>query len=86
LVCSQSAEQRTIVVDDVPVERVRSFGNLLSLPAAPAYPWRLWRRIADYDLLAIHAPFPLADLVFAFGFGRNRPVVVHWHADIVTHA
>lgn len=86
LVCSQSAEQRTIVVDDVPVERVRSFGNLLSLPAAPAYPWRLWRRIAEYDLLAIHAPFPLADLVFAFGFGRNRPVVVHWHADIVTHA
>lgn len=86
LVCSQSAEQREIVVNDVPVERVRSFGNLLSLPAAPTYPWRLWRKIADHDLLALHAPFPLADLVFAFGFGRKRPLVVHWHADIVTHA
>lgn len=86
LVCSQSAEQREIVVNDVPVERVRSFGNLLSLPAAPTYPWRLWRKIADHDLLALHAPFPLADVVFAFGFGRKRPLVVHWHADIVTHA
>ncbi|QOZ77312.1 glycosyl transferase [Bradyrhizobium sp. CCBAU 53351] len=86
LVCSQAPEKRQIVVDDVPVERVRSFGNLLSLPAAPTYPWRLWRKIAEHDLLALHAPFPLADLVFAFGFGRKRPLVVHWHADIVTHA
>lgn len=86
LVCSQSAGKREIVVNDVPVERVRSFGNLLSLPAAPTYPWRLWRKIAEHDLLALHAPFPLADLVFAFGFGRKRPLVVHWHADIVTHA
>ncbi|MEY9506870.1 glycosyltransferase involved in cell wall biosynthesis [Bradyrhizobium diazoefficiens] len=86
LVCSQSAERREIVVNDIPVERVRSFGNVLSLPAAPTYPWRLWRKIAEHDLLALHAPFPLADLVFAFGFGAKRPLVVHWHADIVTHA
>lgn len=86
LVCSQSAERREIVVNDVPVERVRSFGNVLSLPAAPAYPWRLWQTIAKHDLLALHAPFPLADVVFALGFGRKRPLVVHWHADIVSHA
>ncbi|OAF05590.1 glycosyl transferase [Bradyrhizobium centrolobii] len=85
LVCSQSSKRRE-VINDVEVERVRSFGNVLSLPAAPAYPWRLWRRIPEHDLLALHAPFPLADLVFAFGFGRKRPLVVHWHADIVTHA
>ncbi|WP_456621178.1 MULTISPECIES: glycosyltransferase [unclassified Bradyrhizobium] len=86
LVCSRSAGPRELVVNEVPVERVRSFGNVLSLPAAPTYPWRLWRRIAEHDLLALHAPFPLADLVFALGFGRNRPLVVHWHADIVSHA
>lgn len=86
LTCSQSADRREIIVNDVPVERVRSFGNVMSLPAAPAYPWRLWQRIAEHDLLALHAPFPLADLVFALGFGCNRPLVVHWHADIVTHA
>ena len=86
LVCSKSSGQRQIVVNDVPVERVHSFGDLLSLPMAPTYPWRLWRRISEHDLLALHAPFPLADLVFAFGLGRKRPLVVHWHADIVTHA
>jgi glycosyltransferase involved in cell wall biosynthesis/ABC-type polysaccharide/polyol phosphate export permease len=86
LVCSKSKDERRIVVNDVPVERVRSFGDLLSLPIAPTYPFRLWRRIAEHDLLALHAPFPLADLVFAFGLGRSRPLVVHWHADIVTHA
>jgi ABC-type polysaccharide/polyol phosphate export permease/glycosyltransferase involved in cell wall biosynthesis len=86
LVCSRSDGEAEIVVDDVKVERVHSFGDVLSLPAAPTYPLRLWRRIAEHDLLALHAPFPLADLVFALGFGRNRPLVVHWHADIVSHA
>ena len=86
LVCSSGGGKNQIVVNDVAVERVRSFGDVLSLPAAPTYPLRLWRRIAEHDLLALHAPFPLADLVFAFGLGRNRPLVVHWHADIVSHA
>jgi glycosyltransferase involved in cell wall biosynthesis/ABC-type polysaccharide/polyol phosphate export permease len=86
LVCSKSDGQRRIVINDVAVERVHSFGDVLSLPAAPMYPLRLWRRMAEHDLLALHAPFPLADLVFAFGLGRNRPLVVHWHADIVSHA
>lgn len=85
LVCSKSKGEKRIIVNNVAVERVRSFGDLLSLPAAPTYPWRLWQRTADYDLLALHAPFPLADLVFALGLGRNRPLVVHWHADIVSH-
>jgi ABC-type polysaccharide/polyol phosphate export permease/glycosyltransferase involved in cell wall biosynthesis len=86
LVCSKSAGERHIVVNDVLVERVRSFGDLLSLPVAPTYPLRLWRLIAKHDLIALHAPFPLADLVFALGFGRSRPLVVHWHADVVSHA
>jgi ABC-type polysaccharide/polyol phosphate export permease/glycosyltransferase involved in cell wall biosynthesis len=86
LVCSKSGGQQCIVVNDVTVERVRSFGDVLSLPAAPTYPLRLWRRIRNHDLLALHTPFPLADLVFALGLGRGRPLVVHWHADIVSHA
>jgi ABC-type polysaccharide/polyol phosphate export permease/glycosyltransferase involved in cell wall biosynthesis len=86
LVCSSAGGKSQIVINDVAVERVHSFGDVLSLPAAPTYPWRLWRRIAEHDLLALHAPFPLADLVLAFGLGRNRPLVVHWHADIVSHA
>ena len=86
LVCSKSCGQRRIVVNGVTVERVRSFGDVCSLPAAPTYPLRLWRQVADHDLLALHAPFPLADVMFALGLGRDRPLVVHYHADIVSHA
>jgi glycosyltransferase involved in cell wall biosynthesis len=86
LVCSKSSGQRRIVVNGVTVERVRSFGDVCSLPAAPTYPLRLWRQAADHDLLALHAPFPLADLMLAVGLGRDRPLVVHYHADIVSHA
>ncbi|WP_293868635.1 glycosyltransferase [uncultured Alsobacter sp.] len=85
LVCSRSGGGSEIVIEDVPVERVHSMGDLFSLPLAPSYPVRLWKRIAEHDLLALHAPFPLADLVFACGLGRRRPLVVHWHADVVTH-
>jgi glycosyltransferase involved in cell wall biosynthesis len=72
-------------VNGVTVERVRSFGDVCSFPAAPTYPLRLWRQVPDYDLLALHAPFPLADLMFALGLGRDRPLVVHYHADSVSH-
>ena len=85
LVCSKSGGRRRIVVNSVPVERVGSFGDLMSLPVAPTYPLRLCRRIAEHDLLALHMPFPLADLVFGLGLGSLRPLVVHWHADIVTY-
>jgi len=86
LVCSKSCGQRRIVVNGVTVERVRSFGDVCSFPAAPMYPLRLWRQAPDYDVLALHAPFPLADLMFALGLGRDRPLVVHYHADSVSHA
>lgn len=84
LVCSRSRGQRRLLVNGVTVERVRSFGDICSFPAAPTYPLRLWRRAPDHDLLALHAPFPLADLMFALGLGRDRPLVVHYHADVVS--
>jgi glycosyltransferase involved in cell wall biosynthesis len=86
LVCSKSNGQRRIVVNGVTIERVRSFGDVCSLPAAPTYPLRLWRQLADHDLLALHAPFPLAELMLALGLGRDRPLVVHYHADIASNA
>ncbi|WP_246731528.1 glycosyltransferase [Methylocapsa sp. S129] len=86
LVCTALGGARTIDVDGVPVERVRSLGDFLSLPMAPTYPFRLWRRMPRHDLCVMHAPFPLADLVLGFGFGRRQPFVVHWHADITTRS
>jgi len=65
------------------VEKARSFGDWLSLPLAPFYPWRLWRRLARTDVVFLHAPFPLADLVLAFTTRRARALVVYWHSHVV---
>lgn len=74
---------RQLQVEGVAVERVAAFGSALSLPLAPSYPWRLRRAARWADLLALHAPFPLADLgAVAGGVGRAA-LVVHWHADIL---
>jgi glycosyltransferase involved in cell wall biosynthesis len=66
------------------VERVRSFGNLFSLPIAPLYPLRLWQKMKSMDLVVLHAPFPLADLVLGFGFLQRIPLFVYWHSDIIS--
>lgn len=66
------------------VGRVRSFGNLFSLPLAPFYPLRLWQRMKTADVVVLHAPFPLADLVLGLGLRRKVPLIVYWHSDIVS--
>ena len=60
-----------------------AFGEVLSLPLAPAYLPRLLRTAPRYDLLAVHSPFPIAELAAAFWSKRLPPVVVHWHSDVI---
>lgn len=82
LVCSTDPDASDNRMEGV--TRVRSFGNLFSLPIAPTYPLRLWQRMRDADIVILHAPFPLADLVLGLGLRPDVPVIVHWHSDIVS--
>lgn len=66
----------------VKVTRAASFGDVLSLPMSPTYPFLLKSRIRDADIVAFHTPFPLADPILAF-LPSHQGLVVHWHADIV---
>jgi len=84
LLVTSRAPGRRMTPEGVDVESVRSFGDVLSLPIAPLYPWRLWRRLATADVVFLHAPFPLADLVLAFTMGRARSLVVYWHSHVVS--
>lgn len=81
LVCCRDPAIQKKKIDGV--ERVWSFGNVMSLPIAPSYPFRLWRRLREVDVAVLHAPFPLADLVFALRFAPETPLIVFWHSDIV---
>ncbi|KIZ45457.1 glycosyl transferase family 1 [Rhodopseudomonas palustris] len=67
----------------VEVHAVGSFGQLLSMPIAPQFPFRLRRRARRVDVLALHAPFPLNDLGVALGIPEDAALVVHWHAEIL---
>lgn len=72
-----------VAVEGVPVARVAAFGSALSLPLAPSYPWRLRQEARAADLVALHAPFPLADLALLAPLPGQAVPVVHWHADIL---
>ena len=80
LVARNHGAGRRGAVSGVPVRRVGSLGTFWSLPVAPGYPGALARAARRADLVALHAPFPLADLGL-IAAGRT-PLVVHWHAEI----
>ncbi len=64
------------------IERTFSFGTFLSLPMAPTYPFRLREAVRGADILALHAPFPLADPIAA-RLPAWQGLIVHWHSDII---
>lgn len=70
-------------VDGVPVHRTGSLGTLWSLPLSPTYPLALARRAREVDLVAIHEPFPLADVGINLRLPRRTALIVHWHSEIV---
>jgi rhamnosyl/mannosyltransferase len=82
LVARSRGTSRTDAVDGIQTIRTFSLGTIWSLPMAPTYPMVLAHEAKHADLIALHAPFPLGDLGVAL-IGRKRPLVVHWHADIV---
>lgn len=82
LVARSRGASRTDAVDGIQTIRTFSFGTVWSLPMAPSYPMALAHEAQRADLVALHAPFPLGDLGVALMRGK-RPLVVHWHADIV---
>ncbi len=83
LVARKSGWNKSYAIDGVPVEAVASFGDVLSLPLAPSFPFVLARRARNVDLVVLHAPFPLNDIGAALGIPDRVALVVHWHGEIV---
>jgi len=78
LVCSSNSGN---LMDGV--SRIRSFGEFLSLPIAPMYPFALVEKLRGADIAILHSPFPFGDLVFGLGFGLKTKLFVFWHSEIV---
>ncbi len=82
LVCSEDTKAKPNQ-SEYRIERVYAPLSLWSLPIAPSYPYRLWKKLRESDVIVLHAPFPLADLVFGCGLMRGAKLIVFWHSDIV---
>ena len=84
LTTANSESERQYMHDQVIVNTARSYGQLLSLPIAPSIIWKIWKSRCQYDVFAIHYPFPLADIAIAFMLKRNIRIVIYWHSEIVS--
>ena len=69
-----------------PVWRAGTWLRLFYTPLSPAFPFLLRRLIKDFqpDLVHVHLPNPSALWALLLASARRRPLVVHWHSDVVT--
>lgn len=82
LVCSASRGRRQVdEINGVRVHRAGGFGIFWGMPVSFDF-FRLFRVLRNqYDIIAFHHPFPLADL--ALLFFKPQKLIVHYHSDII---
>jgi glycosyltransferase involved in cell wall biosynthesis len=64
------------------VTRAASFGQVLSTSMAPAMVRLLARQAANYGLIHVHLPDPMANLALWLARPKAK-IVLHWHSDII---
>jgi rhamnosyl/mannosyltransferase len=62
--------------------RTASYGEFLSVSVTPRIIREFGRIHADYDIVHVHLPNPLASIALLAARPRSR-VVLHWHNDII---
>lgn len=74
---------RMVMERGVRVRRVRSYGQLVYAPVAPGFGWALWRTLRRIRPDVVHVHMPNVSAFWLLLGLKGRPVVVHWHADVV---
>jgi len=62
--------------------RTASYGEFLSVSVTPQIIWKFGQIQADYDIIHVHLPNPVASIALLTARTRSR-VVLHWHNDII---
>jgi rhamnosyl/mannosyltransferase len=68
-------------IGSIPVVRSQSFGNYFGTPVSLTYPFHYRQLVREADVVHMHAPFPVGELVYSWGDLRNRTLIVTFHAD-----
>lgn len=69
-------------LDRAEISRCRSYGQIASMPIAPSLISKVVTKTSQHNLIALHYPFPLAELALLCSFS-GTPIIVHWHSDII---
>lgn len=82
LVCQVQGFRSDEIIHGVRVLRAASFGMLWGMPLSLDFFQCFFRESKRADIIAIHHPFPLADLAIFF-MRPKAHIIVHYHSDIV---
>lgn len=82
LCCQSKGKEKEEVINNVKVYRASSFGVYLGMPISLDFFKKYKKLIANYNLVFLHYPFPLAFIAY-FLFSRNKDLVIWYHSDIV---
>lgn len=83
LCCSKDIRtRREPVASGYSVVRAGRLGELYSTSISPSLVHELAKVHADYDVLHVHLPNPMANLALQLVRPKSR-VVLHWHSDVV---
>ena len=63
--------------------RTASFGKIASTSISPQMIFKLKEIIAQYDIIHIHLPDPMATLALFLSSHKNQKIILHWHSDII---
>lgn len=81
LCCQPKGKGKNEEINGVNVHKTSSLGILKSMPVSFSFFARFRKLAKDFDVLAIHQPFPLADLA-VFLFRPKQRIIVHYHFDV----
>ena len=65
------------------IMRCASFGKVASTAIAPQMIFKLRKIIANYDIIHIHLPDPMANLALFCANHKGKKIIIHWHSDII---
>lgn len=83
MLCAANGEAQVVRLNEYGrVIATRTLFQLAATMISPAMIWKLRKIAAEYDVIHIHHPDPMACMALFFS-GYKGKVVLHWHSDIL---